>query len=111
MTVKIYLLYKVLDILIGFNTEPTIQDANVSINRATDRSSITEKIIAANSFLSNVIRGCVMSPPGTSLPGSWRDTCRFLRCLRGGQQEVFWRPLRRRRGATPCERTENEELG
>lgn len=52
-----------------------------------------------------------ISPPGTSLPGSWRDTCRFLRCLHGGRQGVFWHPLRRRHGVTPCEQTENEELG
>lgn len=52
-----------------------------------------------------------VSPPDRSLPGSWQDTCIFPHCLRGGQQEAFWRPLRRRRGATPCEQTENEELG
>lgn len=50
-------------------------------------------------------------PPDTSLLGSWRDTCRSPRCWHGDQQGVLRHPRGRRRGATPCEQTENEALG
>lgn len=48
--------------------------------------------------------------PDTSLPGSWRDTCRSLRCWHGDQWAGSQRRTVLRHGATQSGRTESAKL-